>query len=335
MDIFLHIVVNTAVAHQLSQDNDSRRVFILGGIVPDMDVLFAWIPIVMPHLFVLQHRGLFHTVFAAPFIVSILIFSTKYFKRFNFIQRLDEPFQALYTKLNFRTILWGVLGVFIHLIMDTITPGGLQLFYPFIDQRITINLVSVIDPFVSVLSSLIVLRFTYNKLIKPSTYTFSKFKKSSQSVTILFVFLLAVYGFLQVNTIVTHSTVSTKSEIVPLFRWVFHKDQDAITIQLVNQLTQNAVKTYKYPSLTFNQTAWNATIIDSIITQAKNTFEYKSFKFNLESEVYLAVNATFNGEENRWEVSFQNTFLDAQLRFYGFSDFSLMRTKEVIHLNQP
>lgn len=332
MDIFLHIVVNAAVAHQLSQDENSQRAFVLGGIAPDMDVFLAWIPIIIPQLFILQHRGLFHTVFVAPFIVSALIFSTKYLKRFNFIQRLQEPFQAMYTELNYSTILWGVFGVFMHLIMDCITPGGLQLFYPFINQRITINLISVIDPLVSLLSSVIVLRFIYNKLISSSTYSFLQFKKSARSICILFVVLLTVYGFLEVNTIISHSPISTKPEIIPIFRWIHKEDHNTISISLVNQLTQKAVRTYNYSSLTYNQTIWNITTIDSIVNQAKDTFDYEEFKFQLESETYLAVNVTINEEENRWEISFLDTFQDAQLRFYGFPGGSFMEPEVIIHL---
>ena len=87
MDIFLHIVVNATIANQLSQDGNSKRALILGGIAPDMDVFFAWIPILIPQLFMLQHRGLFHTVLAAPFIIIPLILSTKYYARVNFIER--------------------------------------------------------------------------------------------------------------------------------------------------------------------------------------------------------------------------------------------------------
>ncbi|MHA2245765.1 MAG: metal-dependent hydrolase [Candidatus Hodarchaeales archaeon] len=334
MDIFLHIVVNTAVANQFNRDENSQRAFVLGGIAPDMDVLITWVPIVIPQLFILQHRGLFHTLFVAPFIVIALILSTKYYKKINFIQRLDEPFQAMNTELNYITFLWGIFGFFMHLIMDCITPGGLQLFYPFIHQRITINLISVIDPLLSLLSCIIVLRFLYNQLISSSTYSFIHFKKSARSICILFVVLLTVYGFFQVNTVITHSPVSTKPEIIPIFRWVYREDQNTITIHLVNQLTQKTVKAYNYSSLTYNQTAWDDTTIESIVKQAKDTFEYKKFKFQLESEAYLAINASFNEEGNEWEISFLDTFQDAQFRYYGLLNGSFMETEVTIYLNQ-
>lgn len=334
MDIFLHIVVNATIANQLSQDKNSQRTLVLGGIAPDMDVFFAWIPILIPQLFILQHRGLFHTVFAAPFIIIPLILSTKYFKRINFIKKLNEPLQELYTELNYKTVMWGVFGVFIHLILDTITSGGLQLFYPLIQQRITFNLISMIDPLIALLSSVIVLRFAYNKLINSSTYSFSHFNKSARSICILFIILLSFYSFLHINTVITHSPNFTKPEIIPIFRWVYFQDENTISIRLVNQLTQGIVKTYSYSSLTYKQSDWNITTINSIVNQAKETYVYKGFKFRLESEEYLAVNATFNEERNGWEISFLDTFQDAQFRFYGFPNIPFRETEVVIFLNQ-
>ncbi|UCE14493.1 MAG: metal-dependent hydrolase, partial [Candidatus Heimdallarchaeota archaeon] len=130
MDIFLHIVVNAAIANQLSRDENSQRACILGGIVPDLDVIFAWIPFIIPQLFVFQHRGLFHTVIAAPFIAGAMIVSTKFIIKINFGQRLDEPIKSIHTELNYHSFLWGVSGVFSHLILDLISYNGILLFYP-------------------------------------------------------------------------------------------------------------------------------------------------------------------------------------------------------------
>jgi membrane-bound metal-dependent hydrolase YbcI (DUF457 family) len=334
MDIFSHIVVNAAIAHQLSRDENSQRACILGGIVPDLDVIFAWIPFIIPQFFILQHRGLFHTVIAAPFIAGAIIVSTKFSRKINFGQRLDEPFKAIYTELNYRSFIWGVSGVFLHLLLDIISYNGIVLFYPFSEQRIALNLISVIDPLVSVLSGLIVLRFIYNKYIDSSTYSFLHFKKSSRSISMLFVLLIVVYGFFQVNTMAIQSPISTKPEIIPLFRWMHIEDENEISISLVNQLTQDIVKTYNYASLSYNQTAWNITSINSVVKAAKQTLDYKIFQYERTSEAYFAVNVTYNVEENEWEVSFLDTFQDAQFKFYGFPSGSFMEKEVSVRVSQ-
>ncbi|MFX0124136.1 MAG: metal-dependent hydrolase [Candidatus Hodarchaeota archaeon] len=330
----MHIVVNAAIAYQLSLDENSQRACILGGIVPDLDVIFAWIPFIIPQFFILQHRGLFHTVITAPFIAGAMIVSTNFFGKINFIQRLDEPFKAIQTELNYRSFLWGVIGVFLHLILDVISYNGILLFYPLSEQRIALNLISVVDPLISMLSGLIVLRFIYNKYIESSTYSFLHFKKSARTISVLFILLLVVYGSLQVNTLVSQSPISTRTDIVPLFRWVYNEDENEILISLVNQLTQDIIKTYRYASLTYNQTAWNIITINSVIKEAKQTLDYKIFQFERTSEAYFTVNVTFNEEETEWEVSFLDTFQDAQSKFYGFSNGPFMENEVIIRVSQ-
>jgi len=152
-------------------------------------------------------------------------------------------------------------------------------------------------------------------------------------ISFLFVILLTSFSFLQINTIITQSPISTKPEIIPIFRWVFTEEQNTISISLVNQLSQEILCTYNYPSLTYNHTKWNVAAINAVVSQAKETLKYKQFKFELESEAYLAVNAKFNDKENRWEVSFLDTFLDAQFRFYGISGTLFLESETIIYLN--
>jgi membrane-bound metal-dependent hydrolase YbcI (DUF457 family) len=334
MDFFLHVVVNTALANQLSRDDNSQRACILGGIVPDLDVIIAWIPLLIPQLFILRHRGFFHTVFMAPVIACAIIISTKYLGKINFIQRLEEPLKAIRTDLNYRSFLWGIFGVFLHLLLDVISYNGILLFYPFSNQRIALNLISVVDPIVSLLSGLIVIRFIYNRYINSSTYSFLHFKKSARSISLIFIVLLVVYGSLQLNTEVTQSPISTRPEIIPIFRWKYNKNPNQITVSLVNQLTQDTIKTYNYETLTYNQTVWNKTTIDSVIEEAKQTLDYQIFEFELVSEGYLAMSVTFNEEANQWEVSFLDTLQDAQSQFYGFGNGAFMENEVVIIVKQ-
>jgi len=334
MDFFTHIVVSVAIANQLTQDEDSQRAFIIGGLAPDIDVLIFWLPVLIPQLFVLQHRGLFHTVILAPFMAMALILSTRYYERYNFVNRLKEPFQEMITEFNPTTVIWGVLGFLLHLCMDCITQGGLHLFYPLIYQRIAISTISIFDPLITLLSSVIVLRFIYSKLTSSSTYSVSQFKKSAKSISILFVILLSIYGLLQVYTIVTHSPTSTTPDILPPFRWVVSKENNVISIHMVNQLTQEIVKTYNYSPLAYNQTHWNITIIEFIVEQAKGTITYKEFEFQLDSETRLALNVTFNEMENRWEIVFLDALRDAQNRFYGIPLGAFLNVEVVIHLSQ-
>ncbi|UCG90467.1 MAG: hypothetical protein JSU57_01680, partial [Candidatus Heimdallarchaeota archaeon] len=72
----------------------------------------------------------------------------------------------------------------------------------------------------------------------------------------------------------------------------------------------------------------------SVIKEAKQTLDYKLFYFERTSEAYFTVNVTFNEEENDWEVSFLDTFQDAQSKFYGFPTESFMENEVIIRINQ-
>ncbi|MFX0207055.1 MAG: metal-dependent hydrolase [Candidatus Hodarchaeota archaeon] len=334
MDFFTHIVVSVALTNQLSQDEDSQRAFIIGGIAPDLDVLVFWIPVVIPQLYILQHRGLLHTVILAPFVVIALIFSTRYFKRFNCINRLEEPFQEMITEFNPTTVILGVLGFLLHLGMDCITQGGLHLFFPLINQRIAISTISIIDPLITLFSSVVVLRFIYSILSNSTTYSVSQFKKSAKYISILFVILLSFYGLLQFNTIITHSPTATTPGIIPPFRWFVNEKNNGISIHLVNQLNQKIVKTYNYSPLTYNKTRWNNIIIESVVEQVKGKLKFKEFEFQLGAETRLAFNVTFHEMENRWEIVVLDTLRDAQNRFYGIASGGFLNNEVVIHLSQ-
>jgi inner membrane protein len=334
MDFFTHIIVSVVIANQLSNDNDSQRAFIIGGIAPDLDVLIFWLPAVIPQLYILQHRGLFHTVIMAPFIIMPLIYSTRYFKSFNFINRLKEPFQEMITEFNLTTVILGFLGFLLHLIMDCFTQRGLHLFFPLIYRRITISTISTIDPLITLFSSVIVLRFIYSTLTNSTRYSVSQFKKSAKSIFTLFVIVLSIYSLLQLNTIATHSSTTTSSDFIPPFRWIVIEENNVISIQMVNQLTQKIVKTYNYSPLTYNKTRWNITTVESVIEQAKGMFKYKEFEFQLGAETRLAYNVTFYEMDNRWEIVVLDTLGDAQNRFYGISYGGFLKNEVVIYLSQ-
>ncbi|MFX1547146.1 MAG: metal-dependent hydrolase [Promethearchaeota archaeon] len=333
MDFFTHIIVSVALANQIRQDEDSSRAFLLGGLTPDFDVFFTWLPALIPQLFILQHRGLFHTVFIAPFMVMAVILSTKHFEKTIFIKRLQVPFHGLHTKLSFKTVVWGMLGFCLHLFMDIITQGGLPLFYPLVDQRITSSTISVFDPVITILSSILVLRFLFRKITDPEKYSSIQFKRVATSISILFIFLLGIYGSFEVVTIVIHSPTSTSPDIIPIFRWTIKEKDKTISISYVNQLSQTPVKTYNYTSLTYNQSDWDFSAIESVIEEAKRTLDYQKFKFQLGSDTRIAWNVTFNEIEHLWEISCLDTLRDAQNRFYGLTA-SFIEAEVIIHLNQ-
>ncbi|MFX1512259.1 MAG: metal-dependent hydrolase, partial [Promethearchaeota archaeon] len=249
------------------------------------------------------------------------------------INRSIESLQEMQTELNSKTVFWGVLGSILHLLMDCITQGGLYLFFPFYSQRISFGIISVFDPFLTLLSGFVVIRFLYNKFYKSYSYSLSQIEKSAKFVGILFLSLLIFYGLLQTYTITVHSPISTSPNVIPIFRWILIEDNDVISIQIVNQLTQSIIKTYKYTTLSFNRTSWNSTLIYSVVERAKSTLDYETFEFELGSETQTATSVKFHADKNNWEVRIIDTLRDAQRRYYGLPRISYMESEIKIYVD--
>lgn len=105
----------------------------LAAMAPDLDVLIR--SSTDPLLMIEFHRQFTHSLIFIPvgaFIVSIALWI--------FIKR-HLTFQELY--------LYTFLGIATHGLMDAFTSYGTQLFWPFTDARIAWNLVSIVDPIVT------------------------------------------------------------------------------------------------------------------------------------------------------------------------------------------
>ena len=106
----------------------------LAGMAPDLDFLIHSAD--DPLLFLEFHRQFTHSLFFIPFgaLICTLIF-------FPFAKR----------KLSFSQIyLFSFLGFATHGLLDACTSYGTQLYWPFSNERIAWNVVSIIDPFFTI-----------------------------------------------------------------------------------------------------------------------------------------------------------------------------------------
>ena len=102
----------------------------LAGLAPDLDVLIRSSN--DPILFLEYHRQFTHSLFFIPFgslIVALLIFP---------LVKRSMGFKTAY--------LASLLGYATHGLLDACTSYGTQLFWPFSNERVTWNNISIIDP---------------------------------------------------------------------------------------------------------------------------------------------------------------------------------------------
>lgn len=106
--------------------------FLVGAIFPDADVITS---IFGPEFSLRYHRGITHSVIAAPFFAlfwGAIIYRFSSFKNFRFLA------------------LMVALGTYSHIFFDLITSYGTVIFDPLSTKRYSWNLVFILDPFITI-----------------------------------------------------------------------------------------------------------------------------------------------------------------------------------------
>ena len=144
MDPVSQGTVGAAFAQSSANKNNIAKVSIVGflaGLAPDLDVLLR--SSTDPVLFLEYHRQFTHSLVFIPFgalIVATLIFP------------------LVRKTLNFKTTYAAsFLGYATHGLLDACTSYGTLLFWPFSNERITWNNISIVDPLLTIPALILVL----------------------------------------------------------------------------------------------------------------------------------------------------------------------------------
>src|SRR6056297_1267113 len=137
MDPITHGLTGTMAALAFSDDKDNKRPALIGAaaaILPDIE---AFIQAPVDPLFNLEiHRQFTHSLIFIPFgaLVAAAIFWL--------IFRRHISFLTIY--------LFSLAGYGTHWFMDLITSYGTEILWPFLDTRYALNIVSVVDPIITI-----------------------------------------------------------------------------------------------------------------------------------------------------------------------------------------
>ena len=133
MDPITQGTVGAAFAQSTANKNNILRIGVIGflaGLAPDLDVLIRSSN--DPILFLEYHRQFSHSIFFIPFgslIVALLIFP---------LVKKSMSLKTVY--------IASFLGYATHGLLDACTSYGTQLFWPFSNERVTWNNISIVDP---------------------------------------------------------------------------------------------------------------------------------------------------------------------------------------------
>ena len=133
MDPLSQGAVGTAFAQSTANKNNIFKIGVIGflaGLAPDLDILIK--SSTDPILFLEYHRQFTHSLFFIPFgslVVALMLFP--FFKN----------------SMSIKTIYYAsLLGYATHGLLDACTSYGTQLFWPFSNERVTWNNISIVDP---------------------------------------------------------------------------------------------------------------------------------------------------------------------------------------------
>ena len=135
MDPLTQGIVATTAAQTYSKKNNLIIASVIGflaGLAPDIDIFIR--SDTDPLLFLEYHRQFTHSLIFIPIgsFICAAVFYLLFAKRFN---------------LSFKyTYIFSIIGYSTHGIIDTFTTYGTQLFWPFTNERLAWNTISVIDP---------------------------------------------------------------------------------------------------------------------------------------------------------------------------------------------
>ena len=133
MDPLSQGTVGAAFAQSVANKNNIFKISVIGflaGLAPDLDILIKSPS--DPILFLEYHRQFTHSLFFIPFgslIVALILF----------------PFVK--SSMSKKTVYYAsLLGYATHGLLDACTSYGTQLFWPFSNERVTWNNISIVDP---------------------------------------------------------------------------------------------------------------------------------------------------------------------------------------------
>ena len=133
MDPLSQGTVGAAFAQSVANKNNIFKISVIGflaGLAPDLDILIK--SPTDPILFLEYHRQFTRSLFFIPFgslIVALILF----------------PFVK--SSMSMKTVYYAsLLGYATHGLLDACTSYGTQLFWPFSNERVTWNNISIIDP---------------------------------------------------------------------------------------------------------------------------------------------------------------------------------------------
>lgn len=278
-------------------------------------MLIAWIPYLIPQLYVFTHRGVTHSIFIG-FLVSTASFYL--FTHKSTIARLNYRFKlSLNTNggFNRQSILIAYLGALSHIMLDYSTTYGIPVFYPFSINKYSGELFFYMD-FIIMISGIALILALYKGRIKNPTPFLAAF----------LLLILAMGGFRLVEKYDAASAASSPSSLYPTanpFVWwviVEERSSNSIYVSRYDNLLKNYEFSTAYPEYDVISTPANFSF-EEALTSAKALPQVERFYWNSPK---VSITAIYNNTSDSWFLQIKDPLREAMIKSSsGFSGLSL------------
>lgn len=296
MDFFTHALLPYLLASSLGWQRRWMAALVLGGIAPDLDVLFSWAGSILPPYLLMFHRGITHSLFFGALFGLLVLYlaAMPLFKGLR--RRYDLDLEFSHRSLG---LVWA--GVALHLLLDYATTRGVPLFFPFQSMRYSADLFYQIEPVVLVASILILAGLLRSR---PAIH------RKKNLFIIFLIFLMLVGGIRMEGKMAAEEEFAGRNaSIYPmpgLFSWAaLQEEGDSYLISSYDLVNGTASSGQAFPRLTAPSQIKEA---EEALDAAEGLSPVKIFRWRAYA---VAVNASLSGNGS-WYIEYYDPLVRAQ-----------------------
>jgi inner membrane protein len=296
IDVITHALAIFSLAKLLKRNDDEVYACLIGSISLDLDLLIAFIPLLLPQLYIFTHRGITHSIFISPLVstIALYLFTSRWVTA-----RINKIGFSLNAKINTRVLLAAYLGALSHILLDYSTTSGVPVFYPFSINKYAAELFYYMDFNIMLFAIVLILLLYKGKLKSPRLF-----------LGAFLLLILAMGGFRSLEKYSVASAAVFPASVYPTSNpfiwWILEEDDfnNTIYAKRYDTLLKTQDLLLSYPKLKI--TAGNSSNFEEALALANSLPQVERFYWN---SAKVSITAIYENET--WLIQLRDPLKDA------------------------
>ncbi|MGC9778827.1 MAG: metal-dependent hydrolase [Candidatus Heimdallarchaeota archaeon] len=305
--------------------------YLIGAVIPDLDIFFNWVVYLAPKLYWLEHRGMGHSIVGViPYVILTAV--TLNFSKIKRSIWKEEKYPDL-DFWSWEGIMFLYLGTLTHLLTDFFVPTGLMLFFPFSFKWYGLKILST-NNIHSILAAVFVL----------SIFPLNWNKRRRNIALTLFIISITFYSAVRVAVNINSSKVFedkygssdySSSELIFTYN-VNYKVYDSTdnnnktyVIAIIDGMQKKIVEEFFIPEIKIIDNASISQILQLVNVTRENSHYYRLWQKN-----QIVCAEVQKETDNSWLIRWFAPIREAEMRTkIGFIDYT-GTTEVVFHITE-